>query len=79
VRRLLVTADIPSSLVLVNLMMKVLWSSEMSFIQEPHGIISQKMPFFTIRKFNVSKTTKILTFIFSDEYCLLGCDALWFL
>jgi hypothetical protein len=47
VHRLLVKANIPSSPILVTLMMETLSSSETSFLQEPHGVTSQKTAFFT--------------------------------
>jgi hypothetical protein len=48
VRRLLATASVvPSSPILVTLMKEVaLSSSERRFLQEPHGITSQKTPFY---------------------------------
>jgi hypothetical protein len=47
VRRLLVTASVvPSSPILVTLMKEALSSSETLFLQEPHGVTSQKTPFF---------------------------------
>jgi hypothetical protein len=46
VRRLLVTANVPSSPILVTLMKEALSSSETSFLQEPHGVTSQRTPFF---------------------------------
>jgi hypothetical protein len=49
VRRLLVTASVvPSSQILVTLMKEALGFSETSVIQEPHGITSQKIPFFSV-------------------------------
>jgi hypothetical protein len=49
VRRLLVTANIvPSSPILITLMMEALISSETSFLQEPHGVTFQKTPFFIV-------------------------------
>jgi hypothetical protein len=43
---LLITANVvPSSLILVTLMMEALYSSETSVSQEPHGITSQKTAF----------------------------------
>jgi hypothetical protein len=46
VRRLLVTANVvPTPPILVTLMMEALCSSEM-FLQEPHGVTSQKMVYF---------------------------------
>jgi hypothetical protein len=45
VRRLLVTANVvPSSPIIVTLMMEALSSSET--LVEPHGVTSQKTPFF---------------------------------
>jgi hypothetical protein len=47
VRRLLVTANVfPSSPVLVTLMMEALSSSATRFLQEPHGVTSQKTEYF---------------------------------
>jgi hypothetical protein len=49
VRRLLVTDSIfPSSPILVTLMKEALPSSERRFLQEPHGVRSQKTPFFIV-------------------------------
>jgi hypothetical protein len=47
-RRLLVTANVHSSLILVTLMMETPLSSETSFLQEPHGVTSQKTAFFDV-------------------------------
>jgi hypothetical protein len=45
--RLLVTVSVvPNSPIHVTLMKEVLSSSEMSVLQEPHGVTSQKTPFF---------------------------------
>jgi hypothetical protein len=47
VHRLLVTASVvPSSPILVTLMMEALSSSETSVLQESHSVTSQKTPFF---------------------------------
>jgi hypothetical protein len=47
VRLLLVTANVVSSSpILDTLMMEALSSSETSVLQEPHGVTSQKSPFF---------------------------------
>jgi hypothetical protein len=47
VRQLLVTANVvPSSPILVTLMMEALSSSETSALTEPHGVTSQKTTFF---------------------------------
>jgi hypothetical protein len=49
VLRLLVIANVvPSSPILVTLMMEVLRSSETSVLQEPHCITSQKTTFFIV-------------------------------
>jgi hypothetical protein len=48
VRRLLIAASVvPSSPILVNLMKEALGSPETSVLIKPHGITSQKRPFFT--------------------------------
>jgi hypothetical protein len=44
--RLLVTANVPISRVLVTLMIETVHSSETSFLQEPNGVISKKEAFF---------------------------------
>jgi hypothetical protein len=47
VRRLLVTASfVPSSPLIVTLMKEALSPPETSVLQEPHGVTSQKTPFF---------------------------------
>jgi hypothetical protein len=47
VRRLLVAACVvPSSPIFVTLMKDAPGSSETSFLQEPHGVTTQKTPFF---------------------------------
>jgi hypothetical protein len=46
VRRLLVTAEVPRSPILDNLMMEALLSPKRRLLQEPHGVTSQKTPFF---------------------------------
>jgi hypothetical protein len=49
VRRLLVTAIVvPSSPILDTLMKEALSYTKCRFLQEPHGITSQKMPFFIV-------------------------------
>jgi hypothetical protein len=59
--RLLVTANIlPSSPILVTLMMWALGSSpKRRFLQEPHGVTSQKTPFFIVTAVKTSNLTKI--------------------
>jgi hypothetical protein len=59
VRRLLVTANVPSSPILVTLMMETLRSSETSFLQEPHGVTSQKTAIFTVTGRDYLKSYKI--------------------
>jgi hypothetical protein len=69
VRRLLVTANVvPSSLILVTLMMKALSSSEHRFLQEPHGVTSQKPPFFidtAVKTSNLTKESKVIPVTYS--------------
>jgi hypothetical protein len=56
VRRLLLTANVvPSSSILVTLMMEVLGSSETRFLQEPCDVIFQKTPFFNTFKYHARK------------------------
>jgi hypothetical protein len=52
-RRLLITANIPSPLLLVTLMMEAL-----RFFQEPHGVTSQKIAFFIVTAVKTSNLTK---------------------
>jgi hypothetical protein len=60
VLQLLVTANIvPSSLILVTLMMEVRHSSETSVpTREPHGVTSQKIAFFVVTTVKTSNLTK---------------------
>jgi hypothetical protein len=46
VRQLLVTANVAPSSLIVTLKIEALHSSELWFLQEPHGITSQKTAFF---------------------------------
>jgi hypothetical protein len=56
VRRLLVTANVvPSSPILVTLMMEALRSPKRRFLLEPHGVTSRKTPFFTWMQFSCRK------------------------
>jgi hypothetical protein len=48
VRRLIVTANVPSSPILVTLMMELLVPPKCWFLQEPHGVTSQKTAFFKL-------------------------------
>jgi hypothetical protein len=57
VRRWLVTANVPSSPILVTLMKEALSSSETSFLQEPHCVTSKKTPFFTVTALKTSNLT----------------------
>jgi hypothetical protein len=47
--RLLVTTNVvPRTLILSTLMMDVIHSPKCSFLQEPHGVTSQKAAFFIV-------------------------------
>jgi hypothetical protein len=46
--RVLVTANVPSSLIFVTLMMEAIRSSETSVLQPPHDVTFQKMAFFMV-------------------------------
>jgi hypothetical protein len=46
----------PSSPILVTLMKEALSSSETSFLKEPHGVISQKTPFFIVTAVKTSSS-----------------------
>jgi hypothetical protein len=48
VLELLVTANVPSSPVLVTLMMETILLSRTLVFKQPHGITSKKMAFFTM-------------------------------
>jgi hypothetical protein len=57
-RRLLVTASVvPSSPILVTLMMEALSSSEISVLKEPHGVRCPKTPFFIVTAAKTSNLT----------------------
>jgi hypothetical protein len=58
--RLLVTANVPSSPILVTLIMEALGSSKRRFLQEPRGITTQKTAFFTVTAVNTSNLTRKL-------------------
>jgi hypothetical protein len=54
----LVTASVvPSSPILVALMKEALTSSRRRFLQEPHGVTSQKTPFFIVTDVKTSNLT----------------------
>jgi hypothetical protein len=57
VLRLIFTANVPSAPILVTLMMEELGSSETRFLQEPHGVTSQKTPFFIVTAVKTSNLT----------------------
>jgi hypothetical protein len=58
VRQLLVTANVvPISPILVTLMMEALNSSETRFSEKPHGVTSQKTPFFIVTPVKNSNLT----------------------
>jgi hypothetical protein len=62
IRRLLVTASVvPSSPIPVTLMKEALSSSKRRFSQEPHGVTSQKMPFFMVTVVKTSNLTCSIT------------------
>jgi hypothetical protein len=73
VRRLLVTASLfPSPPILVTLMKEALSSSERRFLQEPHGVTSQKTPYTVVTAVKTSNLTNINYIIFVDERILLS-------
>jgi hypothetical protein len=47
-RRLLVAANVHSSPILVTLMMKAMRPPKRLFLQDPHGITSEKMTVFIV-------------------------------
>jgi hypothetical protein len=62
VRRLLVTASVvPSSPILATLVAKLLRKDR--FLQDPHGVTSQKTPFFIVIAVKTSKLTKRFPFV----------------
>jgi hypothetical protein len=62
--QLLVMANVvPSSLILVTLMMEVLCSlQKRPFLEEPHGVASQRMAFFIVTAVKTSNLTSIYIF-----------------
>jgi hypothetical protein len=48
---------VPSSPILVTLMMEALSSPKRRFLQEPHGVTSQKTPFFIVTAVKTSNLT----------------------
>jgi hypothetical protein len=55
--QLLVTATVPSSLILVTLRMEAIRSSETRLLQEPHGVTSQKTALFIVSAVKTSSLT----------------------
>jgi hypothetical protein len=51
------TLAVTSSPILVTLMKKALSSSETSVFQEPHGVTSQKTPFFIVTAVKIPNLT----------------------
>jgi hypothetical protein len=49
--------QVPSSLNFVTLMMEVIHFSELSVLQEPHVVISQKIAFFKVTAVKTSNLT----------------------
>jgi hypothetical protein len=65
VHRLLLSANVvPSSQILVTVMMEAIRSSETRFLQEPFGVTSQKTAFFTVTAVKNSN----LTGSYASEY-----------
>jgi hypothetical protein len=54
---LLVTANVPSSPILVTLKKEELIPPKLRFLQEPHGITPQKTPFFIVTAVKTSNLT----------------------
>jgi hypothetical protein len=58
-QQLLVTASVvPSSQIIVTLMKEALSSSETSVLTRPHGVTSQKTPFFIVTAMKTPNLTK---------------------
>jgi hypothetical protein len=75
-RRLLVTVSVvPSSPILVTLIKETLSSSETSVLQQPHGVTSQKTPFYILLSLVYFKCCIWGSDGGDYEECrLLGCD-----
>jgi hypothetical protein len=59
--QLLVTADVaPSSVIVIALIMETIVPPKCQFLQEPHGITSQKTAFFIVTAVNTSNLTQPL-------------------
>jgi hypothetical protein len=69
----MVTANVvPSSLILVTLLVESVLSSETLFLQEPHGVTSQKTEFFIVTALKPSKflqfVFRVINYIFENEF-----------
>jgi predicted RNase H-like nuclease len=53
------TLAVTSSPILVTLMTEVLSSSETSFLQEPHGVTSQKTPFVSLYRLKLGENRNL--------------------
>jgi hypothetical protein len=58
VRRLPITANVPSSPILVTMMKEALSSSETSVLTRAQGVTCQKMPFFIVTAVKTSNLTR---------------------
>jgi hypothetical protein len=56
-RRLVTAIFVPGSPILVTIMNEALSSSDRRFLQEPHGVTSQKTPFFIVTVVKTSNLT----------------------
>jgi hypothetical protein len=63
--QLLVTANVPRLPILVTLMIEVIVPPKRRFLQEPHGIASQKIAFFIV---TAVKTSSLTSF---KDICIL--------
>jgi hypothetical protein len=68
-RLLVTTSVVPSSLILVTLINEALSSSETSVHTEPHGVTSQKTPFFIVTAVKTSNLTIIIMNQIEDAVC----------
>jgi hypothetical protein len=77
VRQLLVTANVPSSQILVTLMKEALSSSETSVLTEPHGVTFQKTPFFIDTAMKTSHFTSTeTTLAWQNTIHTTACESL---
>jgi hypothetical protein len=69
VRLFLVAACVvPSSPILVTLMNEAQVPSKRRFLQEPHGVTSQKTPFFIVTAVKTSNLTNSVVFSLQENY-----------